>query len=356
MKRDYLSILLMSFLPTWVTAFANPQFYASALFLPFFHEPRLAKPWLTSGDFQLFGGVTNKSLNSTGHHASLFSLSDCTTFTKCKAPLNSCIDGRLSIVEGVASFAQNFDYGFFAQCIIPFKRIHVSDLQSAISMPDFIQKGIGDCSFFAGWTYNYDETEHLDYIDCTFKIGMLTPTRPGTNQTFLFNLPIGYNGHRGYPITLSGALGAYDWLTLGIYGGLLIFGNHWQKISLLDHANNTIIQSATINPGLLYQGSLYFKADHWIKGISLWVAYMITGKTADSLANFSCLPKTAGYNRFSPWRMHTFHFILEYDFTKEYARFGPRIQCGYHLIIAGKNIVKTNLAGGGFGLDISWCF
>jgi len=51
--------------------------------------------------------------------------------------------------------------------------------------------------------------------------------------------------------------------------------------------------------------------------------------------------------------MHTFNFILEYDFAREGDKVGNRIGFFYNLEIAGKRTFNTNIAGGMYGIDIS---
>src|SRR5204862_3907143 len=73
--------------------------------------------------------------------------------------------------------------------------------------------GFGDLSSYLGWTHNYQETTILDFIDTTIMKGILAPTGKKRKENTLFSLPLGYNGHWGWPITGMASLGLYEWIT-----------------------------------------------------------------------------------------------------------------------------------------------
>ena len=54
--------------------------------------------------------------------------------------------------------------------------------------------------------------------------------------------------------------------------------------------------------------------------------------------------------------MHTIHTSAEYDFTKDYMKYGPRVGIFYNVQVAGKNTFNADLASGTVGLDIVWCY
>jgi hypothetical protein len=234
--------------------------------------------------------------------------------------------------------------------------------------------GVGDLVIIGGWGVNYEETQELDFVDLSIRIGLLCPTSARTKAERVFDIPLGYNGQWGVPISVSFALGAYDWLTIGTFLGVLPFASTKRTAALkTDPCQSGFIKLATgcacINPGPIWQASTYVKADHVVKGLSFLCGYTFVNKNADRVTpsnnHFSpCSLNNAFFNtctvetdpQFLGWNMHTMHFMVEYDFTQPKHTVGTRLGAFIHKQLGGKRVFATNLYGGNVGLDFSMTF
>src|SRR5207245_5483062 len=137
------------------------------------------------------------------------------------------------LIESSFRFTQNFKKGIFFEFYLPMRSLEVSDVvfndlsptDSAFpnnknptwlafqkNFANILQKhgmsakspvketGIGDLGFLLGWTYSYQETTELDFIDVTFQTGIIVPTAKKKDEDKLFSLPLGYNKHWAVPI------------------------------------------------------------------------------------------------------------------------------------------------------------
>jgi len=305
------------------------------------------------------------------------------------------IDGSFHIIESNLSFAQNLKKGLFLFFYLPVRRLKLHDIrfidlspQDAIfpnkNTPEWqaviqnlnpllshygintqsqTETGVGDLSSYLGWTHNYQETKSLDFIDISFMTGFLAPTEKKKKENKLFSLPTGYNGHWAFPLCGMLSIGYYEWITFGGYVNSLFFLNREQSMRLkTDCAQSGIIKLAcgnvSVHRGPLVHTGLYFKADHFGHGFSFTTAYSFASQQKDTLTPKDCTQ----FNRsiinsdetLAGWNMHTFNFALEYDFARYGDTVGNRIGVFYNLQIAGARTFNTNIAGGMYGLDMSF--
>jgi hypothetical protein len=305
------------------------------------------------------------------------------------------LDGSFNIIESNLSFTQNLSHGLLLFFHLPVRRLKIHNITITDLSPDdhiFPNKntpewqhvlqvfnpllahyginnkpttsaGVGDLSSWIGWTHNYQETKSIDYIDYTFMAGLLAPTGKKRHENKLFSLPTGYNGHWGFPLCAMTSLGWYEWITIGGYINSLFFINRNQTMHLKTNPDQTgIIKLATgdvsVHKGPLVNTGIYFKADHVGHGFSFTTAYSFAFQQKDQLTPqnpsiFDCAIINSD-STIAQWNMHTFNFALEYDFTREGEKVGNRIALFYNLQVAGIRTFNTNIAGGAYGLDISW--
>ena len=304
------------------------------------------------------------------------------------------IDGSFHILESNLSFAHNFKKGFFVFFYLPVRRLKINDIRFidlspndtifpnrnspewqavinnlepllanyGINAQPTTQTGVGDLSSYVGWTHNYQETKSLDFIDITFMTGFLAPTGKTKKEGELFSLPTGYNGHWAFPLCGMLSIGYYEWITFGGYVNSLFFLNRQQAMRLKTAcAQSGIIKLAcgdvSVHRGPLVHTGLYFKADHFGHGFSFTTTYSFASQQKDRVTpkngTFDCSVVNSDAT-LAGWNMHTFNFILEYDFAREGDRVGNRIGLFYNLQIAGARTFNTNIAGGLYGLDISF--
>lgn len=305
--------------------------------------------------------------------------------------------GRFSIFETTINCYQNASNGFFFQAYLPVRYIRIGDISFTDQSPTddifpnsttpawvaFLENfntilarynlskksqsrsGPGDFSLLVGWARNYEETEYIDYIDVDAKIGVLFPTAKRRNENEVFSLPLGYNGHFGVPLKFDCSFGYWEWLTVGLHIGALFLIEKNQVIRMQTSVEQNgffdlLKGKAKVDPGTIWEFSPYLKADHFAKGLSLLFGYCYTQKDRDCINPFNPqLFNPIAVNadqRFHSWNMHVFHFMVEYDFTKDATDVLPRIGLFYNYILSGKRIFDTGIVSAYFCLDCSWEF
>jgi hypothetical protein len=401
-------------------AIDNPHFYRATYF---YGEPRFEKTGLTSFDLSFGAGSTCQSRNGCGDKTCLLNIYglynmhlvgagvpdkdpdndvDIILTDLERLPGRPCFgqlsyNGRFSIREIIFQGIQNLARGFFVQAYVPLRRLSINNITSTdlspadpalpnintpawqaflnifpemlahynLSIGPVCRQGVGDTTLLGGWTYNYQETSVLDYIDATIKCGVLLPTGQCKNENIVFDLPLGYNGHYGVPIQLQASLGSYDWLTVGAQGGAILFLQKQKTLRMKTNINQSgFIKlaegTACVHKGALWNVGFFAKADHICRGLSLLFGYTFAQQQADHVTPTN----TTVFNEavvnsdamFQGWRMHTINFLVDWDFTQEYMTYGPRIGFLYNLQIAGKRTFNTSIVGGDIGVDIAWRF
>ena len=409
------------FLPALPYAYDFPKFYRAAYFPG---EPRLEKDTLSSLDVSIAGGRTCKSRNWQGEKQCLLDIYGCSSMQspgsniKCKDPTNPAdialmylsrepsdqcfgmlsFGGQFELIEMIISGVQNFGCGLFTQILVPIKRmslcgVNYQDLSSTdcgsypnagnpywnifgnqfqsilnkycLTCKNWTDTGIGDIALLFGWTFNYENTLVLDYIDGSAKIGVSLPTGRKKSIDRLFDITPGYDGHTGFPLILDGSLGAFDWITLGTHMDFIPFVGKTKEMRIkTDYNQCGILRLDTecihVKKGSIFDICVYGKADHFARGLSLLVGYVYSKKLEDELTDNNCCCSDRCILNSDPiykeWEMHTLNFLLEYDFGSDGDHCAPHISLFYNWQIAGKRVFITNMAGGTCGIDVAWDF
>src|SRR5579863_8351781 len=399
-------------------AIDNPHFYrATNLFL----EPRLEHNYLTNLDITLGGGSTKKARNSNQNTVPLLDIYGTSLVQELGVDLPNkdlnnpydliltqlallpqragfatfSIDGTFNIVESNISYTQNILKGFFLFFYLPIRNLQIKDIVFNDLSPDddespnkntiawqrflrffdpllanygvnrapFNATGVGDLTTAVGWTHNYQDTKILDFIDGSFFVGVLAPTGKKKNEHQLFSLPLGYNGHWGFPICAMGSIGAFEWVTVGAYFNGLFFVHRDENMPLKTTATQSdfikiAFGDVSVEKGTLWHAGAYFKADHFGHGLSFTAAYSYAMEQRSTLTpqnpavfNYAIINSDQSLKK---WSMHTLNFFAELDFTREDSKIGPRIGLFYNYQVMGKRTFKTNVVGGSFGIDIGW--
>lgn len=422
-KKLYLILASLFFLSAhWckgMHVFDNPHFFNANCF---FGEPLFEKPCLTSLDLVVRRGSTSTARNCTGEKVCLLSLYgpeklaylkpfllENRTPTASEMALLRLSDsagipgfgqlsfsGKVSVSEAIFLATQNISHGFFVQLHVPCIKIKVRDVcyqdaSCAQDVPEASQQawstfldvfptllkeygihltarnelGIGDVSPYIGWTCNYQDTEKIDYVDTTLKLGLIIPTSSEKNESLLFDIPIGYNGHKGLSACADISMGAYEWLTVGAHIRGLFFADHHRFVRMKTDPHQSGFLKLSYDKALVHHGSIvevgtYIKADHIIRGFSLLCGYAYTAKAHDTLkanGKNAALFSSGIINSdrsLASWNMHTMNYAIEYDFTREQSTVGTRINAYMDQQVSGKNVFATNMAGVGLGIDIAW--
>ncbi len=387
------------------SAIDNPHFYRATLF---WGEPRIDRPWLSTFQTEFAFGHATTSWNDQGKKERLLdifgfqnmralgqnvpTLDSTNTLDQILinlAALPSYNTFGLMSYKGSFRFSeitciayQNLLQGFFFQAHLPIRRLllskvralDLSPLQGILSQQtplwkDFLanfnaifarhnlflggsdQTGAGDLSFLVGWAKNYNETTSLDFIDFDARIGLLLPTAKTASLTHPFALPLGYNGHSGVPLKFNISCGYLEWITVGAHLGalFLVEKNQHLRIKTSNQQTGFISLStanATIDPGIYWDFSTYFKADHLCKGFSFLIGYTYSHKDPDSICTKNKDPlfiSTAQHNSLlKSWNMHMLNFMIEFDPNRTSESSKPIITFFYDLIIAGKRIFNAS--------------
>lgn len=395
----------------------NAHFYRASYF---YGEPRFEKKYLTSFDIYFGGGSTCQGIRCNCEKTCLLDIygkhnmqllgknvpgkdlskqTDIILEMLSEEPKRDCFGhfsfrGEFEINELYFLYTQNIPRGFFFQINVPFRKLSICRItycdlsprdemcpnidniywQSFLNLfddilkdykldiKDFCCKGVGDICFLVGWTQNFEDTEYIDYIDTTFKAGVLAPSAKKRNPNKVFSLPLGYDGHIGFPIIFDGSLGLYEWLTIGAHVDFTYFACRNKTMRLkTDPCQSGFIKLAKdcvcLHKGALWNAGFYVKADHVVGGLSLLAGYTFSTKQKDHIkATPSCIDCAIANcdEMLAKWEMHTIHLLIEYDFTKEGKKFGPRIGAFYNRCVSGKRIFKTSVGGGTFGFEINY--
>lgn len=421
--RYYTIAVIISLYQNIFGNFDNYHFYRAQHFASELYEPRVAKDWLTSFDIWLGAGRAKHSHNDCGKTLHLFDIYGSSHLENigCQVPgknLNCASDltvtnlyldpipvsgleyrytkGSFRIAEAGFSFIQNLTRGFFVQAYLPvrslrskikqctenvpgvplcctplspFAQTFVNSFDSImsrynISLQSRKQTGAGDLSLLLGYTYSYQGTATLDFIDAGARFGVLIPTSPAYDPRYIFNMPLGYH-HAGFPFLLQLSIGAFEWLTVGADIGAIIFSSRTENIRIATAVNQPAwlrltCTQARVRPGPILNGVGYVKADHICRGLSFWLAYSVAHQNkTDIWTDNSCL-----YNNtqtcYDPvresWTMHVIHLMVEYDFTPLCAAWGMRLGLFYDIAAGGRRNFMASVGGGTCGLDIAWHF
>lgn len=420
MKQIINLIILLLVSSNSIFAWDNLHFYRASFF---FGEPRFERQALTTLNIRAGAGSTHEGRDSCSRKVCLLNIFGPQVMFKlgenvpCK-DLTTPEDVTLQLLEeeparngfGLFSYGgkfktaevdlqlyQNLVKGFFLELYIPIRKLEIKDIcctdlssdcpscpnngnliwQSFLNQYNAIlnkyclcpagvnHTGIGDTSLIMGWAINYEETEHLDFIDFMVQAGVLFPTGRKSNPNIIFDLPQGYNGHYGFPLNISVAFGLYEWFTFGGHLMALPFKHRTEELLMKTSvAQNGFIKlakgCAEVDHGSLWQAGLYVKADHAIRTLSLLFGYSYSSERKSTLHPLDTkIFEPSVVNSDSMllgWNMHTIHFIAEFDFLKECSFWGPRFGLFGNFIVGGKRIFNTNMAGGTLGIDLVWSY
>ncbi|MEX0671724.1 MAG: hypothetical protein WD068_00040 [Candidatus Babeliales bacterium] len=394
----------------------NAHFYRPTYF---WGEPRFERTHLTSFDVSLGGGSAMTGQDSCGHCVELFDiygihnmlalgkkvpkvddaiskiLDDITKINgnNCFGTLS--IGAEFKILEAYINLYQNLSRGFFLQVNLPIRSIKINSIQTKFNPPNsethalppawktFLEEfdtilstyhlcikpvdktHLGDIGFITGWSRTYQETEYLDFIDTTFKFGLLIPTGKRKDPSNLLDIPYGYNGHVGFPFYWTSSIGLFDWITLGLHAYVIPFTKRTQQVHIKTSPDQQGIiklasTQAKMSSGALWELGAYIKADHFIGGLSMLLGYTFDKKERDTLRSITTSPFSSEMANddimLKGWRMHTLNVLLEYDYNQPYQRVGPRIQFFYNKVLGGKRVLNTKMLGGDFGVDVTWSY
>ncbi len=407
-RYRYLGLVLCLLTCTNPTKGFNRSFFYRTS--SFWDEPRFVKPWLSTLDIQLLGGSNHRGRDSKGHRVNLTTIygsENVAALSLASPGLPLVIPGNpqkisfkavADVFEADFNWYQNFTSGFFAHfhfpmvilrlfpsgfvdddalCERPCKHYtpaweHPLDLlcpflkQFDLSLQRTNGAAASDSTLFLGWSYTYDDTSYLDFIDTTLKAGVLFPTGKKVDTDEVFSIPYGYNGHWAIPLSLDIACGGYDWLTFGYHADALFFLKRKQCLRMRtpnEACTGILVLGkglAEVEYGTVWRMGTYIKADHFYNGLSVLLAFSYEQKNKSTVSpcdttRFNFAQVNADL-RFQKWARSIVHFLFEYDFTQCDSFAGTRLGVFYDLEMTGQRVFNINTAGGYLGIDVNWCF
>lgn len=387
--------------------FNRSYFYRTSAF---WDEPRFVKPWLSSLDIQLLGGSNHRGRDSEGHRTNLTSIygpENVVALSKANPENPLVLPGNpkkisfkavADVFEADFNVYQNFTCGFFTQfhfpmvilrifpsgivddealCDRPCKHYTPAWEQPLALLSPFLRDfdlstkrtdgaAASDSTLFLGWSYTYEDTCYLDFVDTTIKTGILFPTGKKAHIDEIFSIPYGYNGNWAIPLSFDLSLGMYDWMTFGYHADVLFFLKKKQclRMRTVDEACTGIIVLgkglAEVHHGTVWRMGTYVKADHFYNGMSILLGFTYEQKNDDTIepcdtSRFNPAHVNADL-RFQKWARSIVHFIFEYDFARWDSLVGTRLGIFYDLEMTGQRVFNINTAGGYLGIDVAWCF
>ncbi len=404
-RYTYVLIGLLSLTGT-MESFNRSFFYRTS---SFWDEPRFVKSWLSTLDIQLLGGSNHRGRNCDGRRCNLTSLYGSENIMALSEasgkplilpgdPQRIEFKAVADVFEADFNLYQNFTQGFFGHFHFPMVilRVFPSGFVSTNSpngspckhytpaweqpvslLAPFLHEfdlslkrtdgaAASDSTLFLGWSYSYDDTCYLDFIDTTIKTGVLFPTGKKAKSGELFSIPYGYNGHWAIPLSFDISVGAYDWLTFGYHADALFFIKKMEYLRMRtekEAATGLIVLGkgmADVRYGTVWRMGTYVKADHFYNGMSLLLGFSYEQKNADCVepcdsAHFN-LEHVNNDQRFQKWARSIVHFLFEYDLTRCNSKTGARIGVFYDVEMTGLRVFNINTGGGYLGLDVNWCF
>lgn len=320
---------------------------------PFFGEPRLLKPYLTTFEFIAGGGDTEDGFNSSGQKTNILNIYGPQNFRNMaeNVPANvlarnpGCIindlwqtslpgfgeveiNGEVKLTEIDLRYYRNFKHGFFINLDIPIRKLYLTDvkyinlssqaLAGTANYTDWLnfitylpenmelyginmgvdrQYHLGDIEFLLGWSQaKATGHKHLDFWETTLKGGITIPTAPFTTDNSPLIVPSGY-GVLGFPFSFDLALGLFEWISIGMHAeGILLLDKYQlynMKTDIEQHGQIKLASGPVhFKRGNIWQVGAFIKTDHMPWGLSVMLAYSYSTQQRTTLV----LPSNSAFS------------------------------------------------------------
>lgn len=373
--------------PISLYGFAEGHFYRARCFQD---EPHTHQAGISTLRARFLGTSTRTSFDGHGHKVPLLSLFGpihLPSFgidTPCE---NLFLSSLFSLTEAQFEGFLNFDQGFFAHAYVPVRSITLTDIEPlgsnrsdhealealtqklknrGLRLESVRKSGVGDLVVLGGWGWTTYNLSSADFFETELQAGVLFPTSKRNDLTLVTDfVPIGYDGHWAIPLITHIATGYLNWITMGFRSETLFFFSKTQPTRLkADDEQYGLIRtkidsSARTEAGILWDVSVYFKADHFMKGLSLAFEYTHEHKNRSHVHPSKSKVNKRAANEdplLSGWTMNIFHVALEYDWSYEDNPSGPCLGLEYNYVINGKHIFNASTTAGYVGLNLTWDF
>lgn len=217
--------------------------------------------------------------------------------------------------------------------------------------------GIGDVALLLEWYKRFrQEKEYLKAVTLFLKGGVMAATSAERDEDKAFSLPLGSDGHWGFPVGMGIQLQFMKNILFGIDADFLILLDESRDYRMkTDPAQTDFLLlnkgRARCEPGLIWQFHLYLQAFHFWRGLSAKFAYQFVKYDDDRLSprcnnfDFSLVNDMC---RLKESTVHNLLFWLNYDCFEDCKKWWlrPQVSIFYKLPVARKNIIDNWTVGG----------
>lgn len=234
---------------------------------------------------------------------------------------------------------------------------------------------LGDVQLMTTFTLKSDEQKELGDYCLQLSSGITLPTSQQKDINEAFYVPMGNNGHVGFPMSASAKVVLHEYVNLKVGGGFEGFLKRDTIRRLKTHEKQT-------NLILLEQGAvrekLGYKVDaragiclhDVIEGVALSVqyryerqakstltpldTYTLTGDPAHPMFDETIINTDATLQK---WHRHNLLVKLSVSPSCcQDSAYMPHLGLSFRQTLAGKRVLNTFVVGGSVGLDLSWDF
>lgn len=296
------------------------------------------------------------------------------------------LHGEFKIHQLVASCYKNMNHGFFIEAATNIQDLRINNITLTFSpsplhitedqinnleilqskIPNSISRsGMFTTAFYTGWGKTYSDYTHLDFIDLTIKIGLMTPQAMSTNNQTILQFPFIGNLNFGYPVIATASIGLLDWITLGCHASVIPWQATTKTVAMnqVGSHNSLLIPEsgiARVQRAPLFTTGLYFEADHFHQGFSATVAYSYTQSLAYRFTPIDMQRfNTTFVNQselLQSWSIGSIYLQFDIDFATEIHPNASVISLLCNIPVGGTFCSATNMFGGSCSLQISYLF
>jgi len=418
LMKNFVLFFIALYMPCYPLSY-KPSFTNPCSFLG---EPRLTKDWLTTVNLSLTGGHSTCGHNGRKEKVNVLNIYGCENFHMLAKEVPDCIlncnpngfinnlwqqdaaltnfgqvgiSGKFAKIEFEPTIVQNLIHGFFLSLTIPIEKYSIREITyddqttkvSSGNNIDYYQwqsfinniecnlkkyglcignckeAGLSDIQLLGGWSYNYENTEFIDFLDFTIALGINIPTGKIAPASASFCLSLGNDGHVGVPFIAMISVGLFDWLTLGLNGETIWFKDKTRLVAMktaIEQQGWIKLASgyANVDKGTIWRINPYFKFDHLIGGFSFIIGFSHDHANQTHLA--PCNTDTFKYaivnsdESYKSWNMSSFHFVFEFDFASFKHSWAPHLAFTIDKSMCGKRVFDSAIFGAYITCDIEW--
>lgn len=400
----------MNYIISIITLFALVPLQTLGMFTTFNkptywqHKPRFDRNNLTSYELTYTHAWATSSFNDEGNKVSLLNFSNpeplLPSFLNChvsdKKNIPVCyglFDGKYSMDTVHNEFAQNIYKNFYLQVHIPIShdqitniRITPTDAHGEIipqteKIDSYLEKlskklftfpgqrsqeryFVGPLFFFFGYTKSFEDFNHLDMLDFSFKTGIISPVIPLIHPKFsLYPRLEPFNF--GIPFELELLIGVYDWLNIGVATTLITFikNDDILPVNLHPYPNKLIFPDKRmcslfhypqINFSTYIEGEYFLPHWTWYVGFSFVKQYKTVWNICSGSQQENCVANKFPTN--IGWQQGAITISSEFDFSSDEKFCMPRCRFMYIKRIFGKNCFNSAILVGQVGFELLYDF